>query len=178
MSITFSLEPFKQEDLFHEFRITGKIKRGESRLQIYYELSGPFKELVISPPSERPERMDRLWESTCFELFLKIKDTKGYWEFNLSPSGHWNVFRFTSYRRGMQEEGSYNSLPFSVSTGHNLLTLNIEINMKNLIPLEQAVNAGICAVTEDRKGRMAYWALAHPGMKPDFHMPGSFIIEL
>ena len=65
-------------------------------------------------PADMPARRDRLWEETCFEFFLAVKNSPRYWEFNLSPAGHWNVYRFADYRQGMQEEPAFASLPFSV----------------------------------------------------------------
>jgi len=178
MTITFSLKPFNRDDIFRDLKIAGKISRRNNGLKMLYEISGPLEGIAIPPLSERPERMDRLWESTCFELFLKEEDKENYWEFNLSPSGHWNVFRFTAYRQGMQEEALFNSLPFTINAGRNLLRLRIEVNIEKILAREKVINAGICAVTEDRRGRIAYWAMAHPGRRPDFHRPGSFIIKL
>ena len=56
-----------------------------------------------------PRRRDRLWEETCLELFLGEEGSERYWEFNLSPAGHWNVYRFEFY---VSDKGSL-SEPFS-----------------------------------------------------------------
>lgn len=37
---------------------------------------------------------------------------------------------------------------------------------------------GLSAVIKDRLGGVSYWALAHPGGKPDFHHADSFILTL
>jgi hypothetical protein len=37
---------------------------------------------------------------------------------------------------------------------------------------------GITAVVEDNRGQLGYWALRHPGERPDFHHPDSFGFEL
>ena len=34
------------------------------------------------------------------------------------------------------------------------------------------------AVLEEKDGTKSYWALAHPGGKPDFHDPGCFAAHL
>jgi hypothetical protein len=38
--------------------------------------------------------------------------------------------------------------------------------------------AAITAVIEEADGTKSYWALAHPGEKPDFHHPDGFVLEL
>jgi hypothetical protein len=37
---------------------------------------------------------------------------------------------------------------------------------------------GLSAVLEENDGTKSYWALAHPGDKPDFHAPGCFAARL
>jgi hypothetical protein len=174
----FFLKPFKQEDALHDLMFTGSINRDINRLTILYELFGPIKELIIPDFSDKPIRMDRLWEETCFELFLNSQNFGTYWEFNLSPSGHWNVYRFNGYRKGMQEEEAFISLPFSVQTGPDILRLAIEFDPETIIPPAQAVNVAVCAVMKEKSGRITYWALTHHGEMPDFHMADSFVIEL
>lgn len=55
------------------------------------------------PEPEAPRRMDELWKTTCFELFLRNSKTGAYLEFNLSPSGHWAAYSFDGYREGMRD---------------------------------------------------------------------------
>jgi hypothetical protein len=176
--MNFSLKPFKRENSLLHFSLTGRISRDMERLTIIYELSGTIKKLIVPPLSHTPERMDRLWEATCFELFLNPIDSDTYWEFNLSPSGNWNVYRFNAYRMGMKEELTFNILPFSVQSYPDILQLELEFDLENLISSGQAINIGICAVTRFVDTKTYYWALTHHGSKPDFHRRDSFIIEL
>ena len=39
---------------------------------------------------------EQLWKKTCFECFFGMSEGTTYYEFNGSPSGHWNLFRFDS----------------------------------------------------------------------------------
>ena len=48
-------------------------------------------------------RADGLWQTTCFELFVRHPDQRGYFEFNFSPSTQWAAYRFSGYREGMAE---------------------------------------------------------------------------
>jgi len=174
----FSLKPFKHEDTSSDFNIAGKIGRDTGILIIRYELFGPLKELIIPISSDRHGRMDRLWKETCFELFLNINKTDNYWEFNLSPSENWNIYRFNAYRDGMREEKAFINLPFRVQTGPEILRLSLGFNVDKIVPPDQAINVGVCAVIKDISSRTTYWALDHHGERPDFHRKDSFIIEL
>ena len=92
-------------------------------------LRGKLAELVIPGPAARPARRHGLWEETCFEFFLGVKDAPGYWEFNLSPAGHWNVYRFAGYRQGMAEEKAFTSLAFSVRRRADRLGFALELEI-------------------------------------------------
>lgn len=41
-----------------------------------------------------------------------------------------------------------------------------------------ATRLGLSAVVEENDGTKSYWALAHPGRRPDFHHAESFVLEL
>jgi hypothetical protein len=93
----FSLTPFRKEGVGPAIKITGSIRRRTNLLSVGFAVLGDLAKLEIPAPNEFPGRKDRLWEETCLEFFLGTRDSEGYWEFNLSPAGHWNVYRFTSY---------------------------------------------------------------------------------
>jgi hypothetical protein len=174
----FSLGPFPSAEPLPAATLTGMIARAGDSLSLRYELQGAFENISLPPPVNRPARRRGLWEGTCFELFLGLKDSPAYWEFNLSPAGDWNVYRFDDYREGMQEEAGLVSLPFSIRRGPGALQLALEVDLSRIIPPGQAVEAGISAVIRLRDGRRTYWALAHCAQKPDFHRRNSFILTL
>jgi hypothetical protein len=174
----FSLKPFLTADLPPDLKITGNISRNFNTLTINYILIGPLAKLLIPAPAGNPLRRNALWEETCFEFFIAADHSDQYWEFNLSPSGHWNVYRFASYRQGMQEEQAFTSLPFIVQTHPDILRLSVEIDLAKFIPADHAINAAISAVIKTTDGRFTFWALTQPGPQPDFHRRDSFIIEI
>ena len=174
----FFLRSFPSADLLPHVTITGNIGRRSNMLSLTCALFGPLAELVIPAPADMRERKNGLWEETCFELFLGERKSDHYWEFNLSPSGHWNVYRFTSYRQGMQEEPTFTSLLFSVRVRPDALGLSLEIDLDKIIPAGQALEVAVSAVIKTADGKITYWALAHPGPQPDFHRRDSFIVEL
>jgi hypothetical protein len=174
---TFILSPFNTGDA-RNLGVRGKLERKSGRLIVVYELNGPVKNLAIPQLSMKPERKNRLWEETCFELFLSPVDSEAYWEFNLSPSGDWNVFKFSAYRQGMQEEQAFETLPFTVEILTESMQLAVEIDPGKFIPDGKAVNVGISAVIKDVHGERSYWALTHNEIKPDFHRKDGFLIVL
>ena len=175
---SFSLQPFSPDTLLPDLTITGHIARRGHTLAIRYALRGSLAELAIPAAVDRPARQHGLWEETCFEFFLAIKDSPRYWEFNLSPAGHWNVYGFQAYRQGMEEEKAFRSLPFSVQRRLDSLLLALKFDLAGIVRAEQAIEVGIAAVIKLRDREVTYWALTHPGPQADFHRRDSFIIEL
>jgi hypothetical protein len=174
----FVLQPFAQVIPMASFSITGTISRGRTLLTITYILAGPLPELIIAPPAATPARQWDLWETTCFEFFLAIRDAIGYWEFNLSPAGHWNVFRLAGYRQGLAEEPAIRSLPFTSHQQTEKLTLSLDVDLSDIIPGDRPLKAAISTVLHHQGGRLSYWALTHPGPEPDFHSPQGFVLKL
>jgi hypothetical protein len=173
-----SLTPFPSGEVLAGLTLECALVRKENSFSIIYTLRGPLAEVAIPPASRRPERKDGLWEETCFELFLATADSSHYREFNLSPAGHWNVYHFSSYRAGMQEETTITSLPLAVGAWQDALELSLDIDLDRIIPAGQTMRVGICAVLRKTDGGKSYWALAHHGSQPDFHRRDGFIIEL
>ncbi|QLE55745.1 DOMON-like domain-containing protein [Nostoc sp. TCL26-01] len=173
---TFALQPFSPTA--SDLKITGNITRNHQQLAIKYNLVGNLQDIIISPPSATPTRQHELWQDTCFEFFLGIKNTQKYWEFNLSPGGHWNIYRFDSYRQGMQEETAWTTLPFSVVQQVDNLILEISIDLSEIIAVEQTLDVAITTVIKHQENQVSYWALVHKGVEADFHLRESFLIEL
>lgn len=174
---TFSLQPFPS-DFLPNLQITGNIARHANTLAINYTLSGDLKQVVIAPPSDTPTRKHELWTDTCFEFFIGIKNSQRYWEFNLSPGGHWNVYRFDGYRQGMQEETAFITLPFSVQNQFDTLTLALDVDLPKIISADQSLEVAITTVIKHKDSEVSYWALTHQGAEADFHLRDSFIIDL
>jgi hypothetical protein len=173
----FLLKPFPGEGNPAGVTIGGSITRRADTLSVRYDVRGDLSKLSIPADTEPPRRKDRLWEGTCLELFLGTADSGEYREFNLSPSGHWNVYRFTRYREGMREEPAFASLPFAVRIGPDALELSMELDVGKIIPEGETIEAGIAAVVKTVQGGTNHWALTHPGPRPDFHRRENFALE-
>ncbi len=174
----FSLQPFADGKLLPNLKITGNITRHANQLNLCYVLSGDLAKVAIAPPSNTPKRKHELWQDTCFEFFLGVKDSDKYWEFNLSPTGDWNIYRFDGYRQGMQEETAFLVFPFNVQHQSDGLMVVLEMNLNQIILLEKVIQIAITTVIKSKDGEVSYWALTHQGKEADFHLRDSFIIEI
>lgn len=134
--------------------------------------------VAIPPAAEPPRRKDRLWEETCLELFLGTTDSADYWEINLSPAGHWIVYRFTRYREGMLEEPAFTSFPFTVQRDSESLLLTAEFGIGKIVPAGRDLAAGVAAVIKTIDGEKSHWALLHPASQPDFHRREGFALTI
>lgn len=118
-----------------------------------------------------PLRTEGLWQTTCFELFVKPAGGEAYYEFNFAPSTAWAAYRLEGYRAGMAD------LPLPVPVIEPLADgVRVEVDLTGLPP--GAWYFGLTAVIEEADGTKSYWALAHPPEKPDFHDPACFALEL
>lgn len=172
----FSLQPFSSIPP-NDLEIIGTVARRANVLTISYSLLGDLADVAIAPPAT-PTRQNQLWEATCFEFFLGTKNDKQYWEFNLSPAGHWNVYCFDDYRHGMKEETAFPTLPFSVQTESDALSVALKLNLGAIFAATQGLEMAIAAVVKYTNGDSSYWALKHPGKEPDFHLRDSFTLKL
>lgn len=158
--------------------IKGTIRRRAGTLSLYCELSGSTPAVAIPAPAVSPVRKHALWEETCFEFFLAEKDAEPYREFNISPTGDWNVYSFSSYRQGMREELSFSSLPVTVEARRGLTCISLEVDLRKIRAAELALDACVSAVVKTTDGSKTYWALVHPGARADFHRRDGFVLKL
>ncbi|OWY67705.1 hypothetical protein B7486_30065 [cyanobacterium TDX16] len=175
---TFFLKPFSVNNPPFQLEISGNIERQSNRLAIQYQILGQLAELAIPLATDLPTRKDELWQQTCLEFFLGIEDFPQYWEFNLSPTGDWNIYHFEDYRQGMQPEAAFTSLPFVVHNRPNYLLLNLELNLDKVVEIEQKIEIAIASVIQSKSGEITYWALTHCDTQADFHLRDSFTIKL
>jgi hypothetical protein len=174
MKSSFSLIPFTP-DTAPSVQITGNIERRHNQLNIEYTLAGR-SQIMLPETSNTPTRQFNLWQHTCCEFFLGLQDSTQYWEFNLSPAGHWNIYRFLDYRQDLLEEIAFDSLPFQVLQGNDTLQLKLQVNLNKIITPEQSLEIGITTVIEDQESQISYWALTHSTIEADFHHRDAFAI--
>jgi hypothetical protein len=122
------------------------------------------------------KRRDGLWQTTCFELFVKKADTDSYFEFNFSPSTEWAAYKFARYRHE-QSDLSLSVDPF-IERGldNDQYVIEVDVDLSD-VP-GQPLQIGLSAVIEESDGTKSYWALAHPPGAPDFHHGDCFAAQL
>lgn len=175
---SFTLQPFPPAGPLPRLELTGDISRRAHTLTIRYALRGQLTVLAVPGPAATAARRTGLWEETCFEFFLAVQHSPQYWEFNLSPAGHWNVYRFGSYRHGVVTETAFTSLPFLVRSQPDSLLLSLELDLSKIVRADQILTVAVAAVLKLAGGGVTYWALTHGGPQPDFHRRDGFILEL
>ena len=162
-----------------DISITGSVLLQENIVHLHYSQTGSIENILLPPASIHSGRKDDLWKSTCFEFFLAVQGHSQYWEFNMSPSGDWNVYHMDEYRRiGCREETSIQRLPFEFEKEAGVLSLEARVDLNPLLQPNQFLEFGITAVIQTVDGAETFWALAHPAPVADFHLRESFILEL
>jgi hypothetical protein len=141
---------------------------------IWFGIGAPASRFVLPPPLEEPSRADDLWQSTCFEAFLRVPGEEAYREWNFAPSGAWAAYDFTAHREGRTDA---DVAPPYVRVEDNMIWWAIGATIA--VDADSPWDLGLAAVLEERDGTKSYWALAHaPGDKPDFHDPACFVAHL
>ena len=181
--IPFALVPFGAVS-DNDLHMGGTIGRQGERLWVHYMLRGPLQRLAIPPLAATPRRRDELWQATCLELFLALPGQEAYREFNLSPSGDWNVYRLDGYRQGLRPDPAWSALPL---TRHDPApsagpAARLELRLRSSLPPELAaaaeLEAAVTAVLQLQNGSCSTWALRHPGEEADFHRRDGFVLRL
>ncbi len=166
----FTLHSFSDDS---DFAISGNISRQRQLLNLQFDCQGGLNQLLIPQPNREASRCDDLWQSTCFECFVRCPQQNVYWEYNFSPSGDWNIYQFDDYRQGMRTAELSNP---QLAWQHN--AQSAQFNIRCPLPDAGPLLVAICAVLQPMQGEHSYWALRHQGQQPDFHHPSGFIIEL
>jgi hypothetical protein len=128
---------------------------------------------ILLPNTAPPVQTDNLWQTTCFEAFVKPDSDTSYREYNFSPSGAWAAYDFDGYRQGMRLATAA-APAIMTSTLQDQLTLAASLELA----LDRDLQIGLSAVIEDVSGTKSYWALAHPPGRPDFHHSDCFAFKL
>ena len=143
--------------------ITATITATPQGCEAEFRLDGHVPAIIL-PPHAASERMDNLWQTTCFEIFWQPLGGMAYREFNLSPSGRWAAYDFDSFREGMRD-APVDAIAIACSHSDGELVLKASIAADLPAPAQVALNA----IVEHPDGGKQYWALAFPPGKPEFH---------
>jgi hypothetical protein len=148
-------------------------------LELTYRLRGDLSRVCVPAPAGR-RIVERLWEHTCCELFLRARGGEAYHEFNFSPSGEWAAYAFERYREGGLLTDVELDPRVRMSSISSLLELRATVTLARLSHAYTGapLALGVSAIVEADDGKRTYWALAHPAEKPDFHHSGAFALTI
>jgi len=152
----------------------------DDRVAFRYCLRGDMARVRV--PTERaPDRIDLLWEHTCFEAFVGIEGEAGYREFNFSPSGQWAAYDFKDYRQRIEPDPTVAAPVIATCLTEGRLELEAVVRLNDLPanPDSKTWHVGLSAVveaTDTIDGGRSYWALQHPAPQPDFHQRAAFTL--
>lgn len=181
--IKFQLKPFTENST----QVSGVLSRYGSELNLNLQLSFA-KNLVLPTTEENGKRRVGLWQETCVEIFLKNQQSTEYLEYNLSPSGDWNLFFFKDYRVAYQ--GELFELPMNEVPGitHSLSNEGLW-RFDALVPLPKTIpwtkvigqlEVGLAMVVKKQEGisELNYFSLTNHEAHLDFHDEKTFLIRL
>ena len=100
-----------------------------------------------------------MWQTTCFEAFLRAAGEDGYREWNFAPSGNWAAYDFTGHREGMAEADV--GAPPYIRMEDNFTWWAVGRDDRRR-RRHGVASSGLSAVLEEKDGTKSYWALAHP----------------
>lgn len=153
-------------DFFCESRL---INERDSSI-VWFAVDGPLDEIKWPKKALSQKFTDKLWETTCFELFAFGPDERTYVEWNFSPSGHYAIYEFSDYRKKVRDLKNLRCQIVArwPQPGRFELIANIER------PFE-ITKVNFAIVLETKKAEKIYYALSHSKEEPDFHDVRAFI---
>ena len=154
----------------------GADRSENGRLWFRFHVEGRLEALELREPKP-PERTDGLWNSTCFEAFLRGSRDGPYLEYNFAASSQWAAYAFTDYRSGRTDVRVDQTPEILLDASESHFAIETEI----ILPIYwrgMSIELNLAAVIEETDGTKSYWALAHPPGKPDFHHKDCFALQL
>jgi hypothetical protein len=151
---------------------------GARQLWLRYHVEAALEQLELPGPSEQPGRRDGLWQTTCFELFLRVPGGHAYCEFNFSPSADWAAYAFSDTRTGQTDLALPEAPQIFSDARETHFALEVIVTLPDMLR-GTGLDGALSAVIAEAVGPVSYWALHHPDpAKPDFHHPGCFVADL
>jgi hypothetical protein len=145
----------------------------DGQLWIRYHVDAPVDCLVLSS-NESTQRVDDLWKTTCFEVFILYGDGTEYIELNFASSGQWAAYTFSDYRNKTGNLALASHPDIGIDFGDEYFALEAIVDLPK--PIARSIlSMGLSVVIEELSGQVSYWALSHAPDKPDFHHRDCFI---
>ncbi|RYZ83049.1 MAG: hypothetical protein EOP06_20650 [Proteobacteria bacterium] len=134
---------------------------------------------LVSVPKDSFElasakRQDGLWQTTCFEAFIRPMTGKAYYEMNFSFDGLWNAYKFDDYRSPAKLVPTDDFRVIAMKWDAVRFKFSVEVESSK--PLGDLA-VSLTTVVAEKTGHKHYFALNHAGSKPDFHLAESFTLR-
>ena len=164
------LKPYSKKN---ELTIEGILTLSSNKISLHFKITGVLKNYQF-PQIDKLKRANELWKATCFELFLANSKTKIYYEINISPTLHWNIYRLETYRAEPKELIVSSEPLIEIREDEESYEIDFELECKelNLAEFDQYNLAVILLNIENER---EFWAVNLVGESPDFHDRGRFI---
>lgn len=170
----YELIPFQKQNV--NFTLEADVHRVGANIKVLFQLTDPNGNIDVAAPVNMSgvsvPRKDKLWQATCFEMFLRYPNEPSYYEFNFSLEPAWNSYAFKQYRQ--PQPPKINDTNYLQSMCWNGLEFQAEIAG---FSTQFTYDIGLTAVLKEKSGELHYMALVHQGEKPDFHLSHSFILK-
>ncbi|MFT7689040.1 MAG: hypothetical protein ACI9FB_004406 [Candidatus Azotimanducaceae bacterium] len=186
----FKLKPFRPSQFTSsvegEFSSVFNTQKKLHEIQITFLLNCSPEDIVWPEiqTGHPPARQDDLWLSTCFEFFLSYKGRAQYFEFNFSPSGHWQAYQFSRYREDRQVAPNLSLSKSEINHKANQTRVSIEVeyvegDFVTNTSSKNILNLGLSVILLDKRRHYHYFALKHSSKeKADFHDPITHLLNI
>jgi hypothetical protein len=169
-----ALHPFEPHPWLTGTELKAAAQWIQGQLEVSFALRTPAESLARPRACAQIQRRDELWQSTCFEAFFAEPGQERYWEINLAPNGHWNVYRLDRYRQGLRPEPLVSELTYTLRQSATELQLSFSLNLQPLLAESAGLECSLTAVLDHPQHGCSFWALHHSGDQADFHRRDSF----
>lgn len=170
----FTLIPYAEiKNKTFDFNV--EINHNAQAFFISFLLNGDLTPIDLGDGTPKKVRTTKLWEKTCFELFIK-NNRDEYLEFNFSPTFEWNSFYFIKKGDPLSEWIKMKRPEMDILLSLEKFFLFAEIKNEffpeNFLTSEMSI--GISSVLKMKSNQITYWALSHEDQRPNFHHFDSF----
>ncbi|MCH4248254.1 MAG: DOMON-like domain-containing protein [Acinetobacter populi] len=176
---TFDLISFEPT---HDIQLIGAIETpGTGIIQVGFWVNDPNQLIIWDDKVAGFPRRDYLWEKTCFELFIGVKDQDIYREINLSSSNAWQAYQFEEYRypESMPPHTANDIELVDLQRTKFGMTATLDINpfLYQQQLKSRDIYLGLSAVILTAKQQHLF-AMQHSGRQADFHNKRDWLHQL
>lgn len=159
----------------NSFELLAEVNQTSHAFFVSFLINGNLSNIDLDIPVPKKERVIKLWEKSCFEIFIKNSRDE-YLEFNFSPRFEWNCFYFQKKGDVLTEWAQMQRPKTDILLSLEKFFLVAEINI-NFFPdnfMTSNMSIGISSVLKLKEEGLTYWALSHEDTRPNFHHFDSF----